>query len=187
MRRADATLALPPDTVTRNYQEAQTTIDLSFTTGGITNRLIYCEIDEKVENLLDYLSIRTVLDLRPWKKSTCRLRRNWKAMDKEKFDNILRELLPESLSSNTIERDSINEYTSTLIRVLEEAIEESTSWTRPHERAKLEWTQECTDVIKKTRRLRRQCCTSRDWEEYVRACDRKGKILKRHKRDEFRS
>ena len=186
MRAAGATLALPRGTITRDYQGAQTTIDLSFVTEGLANRLVYSGIDEEVESSSDHLPVRTTLDLRAHEEPTRRPRRNWKAMDTEKFDNILRGLLPEPLSNDTIGRSSVNEYTATLMRILEEAVEGSTPRAGPHERAKPGGTQECTNAVKETRRLRRQCRTPRDWAAYVRACDRKGKILKKHKRDKFR-
>jgi len=42
-------LMLSWNIITRNYQEFQTMIDLIFTTNDITNRLIRCEINEKMK------------------------------------------------------------------------------------------------------------------------------------------
>ena len=65
----DASLALSWDTITRNYQKSQTTIDLIFTTESITNRLIRCKINEEMKNFSDHLSIQTVIDFRVCKES----------------------------------------------------------------------------------------------------------------------
>ena len=51
---------------------------------------------------------------------------------------------------------------------------------------KVGWTAECTKIVKEVRRLRRRCRTADDWAEYVKACDKKGKVIRKQKRDEFR-
>ncbi len=107
----DASLALSQDTITRNYQESQMTIDLIFTTENITNRLIQCEINEEMKNFSDHLLIQTVIDLRVYKESARRLRCNWKTMNEEKFINTLREQMSELLSNQKMKHQRINEYT----------------------------------------------------------------------------
>ncbi len=72
----DASLALSQGTITRNYQESQTTIDLIFTTDDIMNRLIRCEIDEEMKNFSDHLSIQIIIDLRVCKEPARKSRRN---------------------------------------------------------------------------------------------------------------
>ena len=74
-------LALSQDTITRDYQESQTTINLIFTTKSITNRLIQCEINEEMTNFSNHLSIQTVINFRVCKKSARRSRCNWKTMN----------------------------------------------------------------------------------------------------------
>ncbi len=93
----DASLALSQDTITRNYQESQMTINLVFTTENITNRLIWCEINEEMKNFSDHLLIQTVINLKVCKKSARRLRCNWKTMNEKKFINTLKEQMLESL------------------------------------------------------------------------------------------
>ena len=93
----DASLALSQDTITRTYQESQMTINLVFTTENITNRLIWCEINEKMKNFSDHLLIQTVINLKVCKKSARRLRCNWKTMNEKKFINTLKEQMLESL------------------------------------------------------------------------------------------
>lgn len=83
-------------------------------------------------------------------------------------------------------RQRIDEYTMQLLNALETATEEFISWAKPHQMAKAGWTEECTQIVKETRRLRRGCRTSEEWVAYVRACDHKGKVLRKHKRNEFR-
>ena len=65
----DASLALSQDTITRNYQESQMTINLIFTTDNIMNQLIWCEIDKEMKNFSDHLLIQIIINLRVCKES----------------------------------------------------------------------------------------------------------------------
>jgi len=69
-------LTLLQNTITQDYQEFQTTINLVFTTNNITNRLIQYKIDKDIKNFLDYFLIQTIIDLRIYKKLTRRSHRN---------------------------------------------------------------------------------------------------------------
>ncbi len=51
----NASLALSWDTITRNYQESQMTINLIFITDDIMNQLIQCEINEEMKNFSNHL------------------------------------------------------------------------------------------------------------------------------------
>ncbi len=53
----DALLMLSQDTIMRDYQKFQITINLIFTTDDIMNQLIWCEINEEMKNFSDHLSI----------------------------------------------------------------------------------------------------------------------------------
>ncbi len=121
-----ASLTLPRGTITRDYQESQTTIDLIFTTDGIMNRLIRCKINEEMENSSDHLPVQTIIDLRACEEPARKPRRNWKAMNEEKFINTLREQMPKPLSDHEAGRRRIDEYTKQLLDALKEAVEIST-------------------------------------------------------------
>ena len=68
-------LTLLQETITRDYQESQTIIDLIFIIDNISNRLIKCEIDEKIKNLSNYLLIQTIIDLKICEKFARKSRR----------------------------------------------------------------------------------------------------------------
>ncbi len=53
----NASLALFQDTIMRNYQESQMTINLIFMTDDIMNQLIQCKINEEMKNFSDHLLI----------------------------------------------------------------------------------------------------------------------------------
>ncbi len=63
-----------------------------------------------------------MLNFRTQKKFRRRLRRNWKVINLEKFNNILRDLLFESILNNLIKRDDINKYTTKLLNALKKII-----------------------------------------------------------------
>ncbi len=87
----DASLTLSQNTITRNYQKFQMTINLIFTTNDIMNQLIWCEIDEEMKNFSDHLLIQTIINFKVCKKSAQKSRHNWKTMNEEKFINTLKE------------------------------------------------------------------------------------------------
>ncbi len=87
----DALLTLSQNTITRNYQKFQMTINLIFTTNDIMNQLIWCEIDEEMKNFSDHLLIQTIINFKVCKKSAQKSRHNWKTMNEEKFINTLKE------------------------------------------------------------------------------------------------
>ena len=72
----DASLTLFQDTITRNYQEFQMTINLIFTTNDIMNQLIWCEINKEMKNFSDHLSIQTIIDFKVCKESAWKLHCN---------------------------------------------------------------------------------------------------------------
>ena len=57
MREANATLTLLENTITRDYHEEKTTIDLFFTTDALTNKLIRYDINHSMKNFFDHLFI----------------------------------------------------------------------------------------------------------------------------------
>ncbi len=86
----ETSLMLFQDTITRNYQESQTMIDLIFMTDNIINKLIKCEINKKMKNFLNHLSIQTIIDFKVCEESAWKSHCNWKTINEEKFINTLR-------------------------------------------------------------------------------------------------
>ena len=182
----DDTLTLSKNTITRNYQKSQTIINLIFTSNDITNRLIRCEINENMKNSSNHLFIQTIIDLKTQNESTSKSRKNWKIMNKEKFVNTFMRQISKSLFNRETNRWRINEYIAKIFETLKKTIEIFTSWVKFNEMIKIEWIVECTKIIKKIRRLRRRCRIVDDWAKYIKTCDKKEKIIRKHKRDEFR-
>ncbi len=100
----NASLTLSWDTITRNYQEFQMTINLIFTTDDIMNWLIWCKINKKMKNFSNHLLIQTIIDFKVCKESARKSRCNWKTMNEEKFINILKEQMLKSLLNHEMKR-----------------------------------------------------------------------------------
>ena len=75
-----------------------------FVTDLLANRIISCGVDEEMENSLDYLLIKTILNLETQKEPERPRRRNWKAMDIKKFKNTLLAKVPNLLPNKIVGR-----------------------------------------------------------------------------------
>ena len=150
MRSVNATLLLSWNIITRNYQDSKIIIDLSFAITDIAEKLKFCEIIHEVKNFFNHLFICTIFDLRAQTKLMRQFRRNWKALNIKKFNNIIRKHLSKSLSNTSIKRHYIDSYTTTLFQTFEKIAEQSIFSIKFHKGTKLKWFQECIDIIKKT-------------------------------------
>jgi endonuclease/exonuclease/phosphatase family metal-dependent hydrolase len=184
-------LLLPKGTITREVQRGlyheKSTLDLIFST--IPN-LEGCDIDWGLEQASDHYPIRTTL-LIPQKETTNRIpRRNWKALDLEKFLEALGQqssALEALLPLNT--RESIDLYIEVLIRAIKRAIEASTPLKKQSPFNKPFWTSECRESVKETRYLRRIYTTNPNevnWLNFTKQRNLKGKTLSKAKQAYYR-
>jgi len=194
VRETDLSLTLPQGTITRDCQRGnsheQTTIDLVFTTATLRQQVVRCGVDMQIDQSSDHLPIRTEFEWEPTLKTRERKRRRaWKAMNVEKFlaglDDRTTQLDDQPLTT----RVEINQHTYELIQSIKGAVEDSTPWARPSAWSKSYWTPECQAAVKQTRAARRrhaQNPSAESWEEFVQERNKKGKILDKAKRDNFR-
>ena len=183
-------LLLPKGTITRDAQRGrhreQSTLDLIFSTNRAIKR---CLIDWDLEQSSDHLPIRTEFRL-PRTIGITSPRRNWKALDQEKFLNELdrysRTL--EALLPLTTEEE-IDFYTDNLLKAIKGAIEASTPLKRESPFNKPFWTLECRLAVKEARYLRRLYTrdpTEDNWSSFTRQRNLKGKILSKAKQAYYR-
>ncbi len=156
-----------------------------FTTDDIMNQLIQCEINEEMKNFSDHLLIQTIINFRVCKKSARKSRCNWKTMNKKKFINILKKQMLKLLLNHEMKHWCINEYIKQLLNALKKIIEIFILWARSHEMIKAEWTKKCMKIIKSMQWMRRSCWIINDWAEYIQACDKKSKIIRKQKCSEY--
>ena len=189
MREANATLTLLKNIIIKDYHEKRTTINLFFTINASINKVIRCDIDRSIKNSFDHLFVETCVKLRLVEKSTRRSRRDWKSMNFEKFEQYLETHLSKSLSKAESERQRINEYIESLLTSIEKTMKNFTSWAKIYDKSKEFWSKECRQAILKTRHKRRTYArdsTIYNWTKYLHVCDKKDKIIKKHKRDDYR-
>ena len=127
MRFIDVILTLFKNTIIKNYQKSKIIIDLFFAVQKIVDRLISCEIIHEMKNSFDHLFIDTVFDLKTQKKSKRRFKRNWKILNKKKFNDVIQNHLSKSLSNTLTNRQRINNYITKLLQILKEAAKQFTS------------------------------------------------------------
>ena len=75
-----------------------------FVTDLLANRIISYGVDEEIKNSLDYLLIKTILNLEIQKEPERPRRRNWKAIDIKKFKNTLLAKVPDLLLNKIVGR-----------------------------------------------------------------------------------
>ena len=189
MREADATLTLLEDIIIKDCHKKRTTINLFFTTNALTNKLIRCDINRSMKNSFDHLFVETCVKLRLVEMSTRCSRRDWKSMNLEKFEQYLETHLSKSLSKAKSERQRINEYIESLLTSIERTMKIFTLWAKIYDRSRKYWSKKYKQAILKTKRNRRtytRNSTMYNWMKYLHVCDKKDKIIKKYKRNDYR-
>ncbi|KAJ6020305.1 hypothetical protein N7499_003588 [Penicillium canescens] len=186
---ADLDLWLAPGTITRDEAGHQTSIDLVFGSHDLSERFLTSEIAHECHSHSDHLPIRTILDIQTTTPASTPKRRNWKAMETEKFDKFVAANLRMPLLTQLGTPQQIDTAVDHFMDVINRAVDESTPWARPSQYANPSFTGECREAVKETRRLfRRYIAThnEEDWEVYKLARNQKGRIIKRALRSGFR-
>jgi hypothetical protein len=116
-------------------------------------------------------------------------RRNWKAMDADKFltfasANISAMQLPKEPTPHEIDY-----AVDHLLGIVQQAAQASTPWATPSAWARQGWTPECTEAISASRRQYRQYMRTHDeedWDEYKLVRNAKGRVIKKALKQGFR-
>ncbi|KNG79995.1 putative reverse transcriptase [Aspergillus nomiae NRRL 13137] len=143
-------LWLEPGTVTRDWNNHRSTIDLVFRAQSLADQFIACEVAPEVHADSDHLPIRTILDFSP---QTAQLpkRRNWKAMDAAKLREFVADNLDTYSHWHTLRTDpspdAIDTAADFLIEVIQRAIQHAVPWARPSTWANPNFTPECQDML----------------------------------------
>ena len=180
---------LAPGTVTRDQAGSQSTIDLTLASYSLREQMIACEVDDSVHADSDHLPILTLLEINVPEAVDPVQRRNWKAMDVEKFltfasANLSMMRLPEEPAPREIEY-----AVDHLLDIVQRAAQESTPWAKPSAWARQGWTPECTEAISASRRQYRQYMRTHgeeDWKEFTLVRNAKGRVIKKALKQGFR-
>jgi hypothetical protein len=189
---ADLDLWLAPGTTTRDEAGHRTTIDLVFGSHDLLDRFIASEVAHECHAHSDHLPIRTILDIQTNAAATADQpkRRNWKAMDTEKFDKFVAANLRQMPLLQSLDTpQQIDTALEHFMEVINQAVQESTPWANPSKWANPSFTDECKQAVKATRRSFRRYVASHseeDWETYKLTRNQKGRVIKRALRSGFR-
>jgi hypothetical protein len=179
MDRFGLTSTLHEGAITYEERNAQSTIDLCWVTAGLLDRLIKSTVDRELDHDSDHLPITTMLDM-SIKYKKMEAKRNWKKLDEKKLCEALRQTLPQLQRPRT--KTALDRYTSGLVEAIEEAVEKVLQKTRLSNKAREGWTDECSQILAETKRLRRAHCrdhTEESWEAYRAARNTKARTIKK--------
>jgi endonuclease/exonuclease/phosphatase family metal-dependent hydrolase len=178
---------LAPGSVTRDQAGSQSTIDLVLASYSLREQMVVCEVDDSVHADSDHLPILTLLEVDTPEAVDPVKRRNWKAMDVEKFltfvsSNLCMIQLPDG-------PNNIDNAVNHVLDIVQQAAQASTPWAKPSAWARQGWTPACTEAIKASRRQYRRYLRTHDdedWKEYTLARNAKGKVIKKAMTQGFR-
>ncbi|OOQ82702.1 putative reverse transcriptase [Penicillium brasilianum] len=179
---------LAPGTVTRDQAGSQSTIDLVLASYALREQILVCEVDRDVHADSDHLPILTLLEINVPEAADPVKRRNWKAMDVEKFMAFVSVNLQDWMRQVTSPHD-IDRAIDHLLDTIHRAAQESTPWARRSTWARQGWTPECTEAIKTARRQYRRYTRTHDeedWKEYTLARNAKGRVIGKALKQGFR-
>ncbi|KAI9034948.1 uncharacterized protein KD926_004996 [Aspergillus affinis] len=190
-------LWLEPGTTTWERNGSKTTIDLVLGSQDLTPRLVSCEVNERVHADSDYYPIRTLLDIST-KTPEAQLRRNWKACSVKDLQSFV-DLNLQTKAFPLQTKKHIELAMEYLIETVNQGIAASTPWAKPSKWANPSFNAECREMVKITRKFRREYTesviangsvdptTGLRWEHYTKVRNRKGKVLAKALRQGHRS
>ncbi|KAJ3552838.1 hypothetical protein NPX13_g11022 [Xylaria arbuscula] len=177
------TNTLLPGTITYEEGDSSSTIDLCLLTVGLVDRIIRSGVDRSVEHDSDHLPITTVLDMRVAQIAKEPVR-NWKALNKKVFQDVLTARLPQLRRPRT--KTALDEYVKKVVEALWNAADAAVPKKLPCNKSKAGWSPECRDALKETKKLRhryQQLHTEDSWEAYRIARNHKARTIRKALRD----
>jgi hypothetical protein len=179
-------LALSRDSITWKARSSISIIDLTFMTTHLAERLKHCmtrsDLDQSSNHI--FISTKILCDTKP--NSSRIARRTWKLIDLNKIKKTMKHALTLQFSITVREIDfCVNEIQKFLRSVVEMIV----SWATLNRHVKSFWNEQCSAMIKDTRKLRRRWSASRDSHNltlYMKVNNRKQKIIQKTKRVNFR-
>ena len=180
------TSMLAPGSITYEEGQKQSTIDLCLVTPGMVDRVIRCKVDRGLNHDSDHLPIVTIVNtsVKPLHREP---RRNWKAMDAQRFKATLLDSLPPPHMPRT--RNALDRYVEDIVAALQEAVEAAVPLRTWSSAARRGWDKECKQALAEAKRLQRAYTahhTDEAWEAYRAARNHKGRVIKKALRNAHR-
>ena len=184
--RYDMKQMVPNGTVTWQARGSQQTLDLTWVSSELANRVLICQVKEEMEQGSDHFPIKTRIIMSiPMAKP--RERRVWKNANEEK----IREWVASRMEANRAITSEIHleQAVTRLTEDIQGAIREFVPIAKPSQYAKPYWTTHCTELISEAKAARRQYRRTESEEDYIRyrqAVNKKGNEIRRRKQEQFR-
>lgn len=171
-------LATEEGLVTWERGQSKSTIDLTFLSVTLVNRLVLIERADTVQHDSDHWPIRTRIDINTPIKEPPQ-RRNWNATDIGKLTKSLeRDLVVPDLGNAS--KSHIELTTVAFTSAIRHAVEQSVPWASPSEWSNPDFTPECKEAVRTCRRLRRLHSNTHNpwvWRAYLRARNKKKRLV----------
>jgi exonuclease III len=185
-RNASLELVTKCGTETWRARGTYSTIDLSFISQDLGEKLIKCVTRPDIAQSSDHIPIETSLDLQTQSFETDR-KRCWKRLDTGKLLERLRQATLPDLELMT--RSQIDTYICELTQALTNGIDASVPWQKGSRYARSYWSPECAEAVRETRRKyydMLRAATQESEELHRDARSRKVATIRKAKRKEFR-
>jgi ribonuclease HI/exonuclease III len=179
MQSQGMTNMLQQGTITYEEAGAETTIDLCWTSTGLIDRVIRCEVDRDMDHDSDHLPISIVIDLRV-QYARRKPVRQWKHLEEGEFRKALKRTLPPIQRPGT--KTALDQYTNVIIEAINSAVNKVLPKTCPSPRAREGWTAECKEVLAEVKRRKRHYNmdhTEESWRAYKEARNLKTKTVRK--------
>uniref|UniRef100_A0A093V209 RNA-directed DNA polymerase from mobile element jockey n=1 Tax=Talaromyces marneffei PM1 TaxID=1077442 RepID=A0A093V209_TALMA len=178
--RHEIDLATEQGMVTWERSQSKSTIDLTFLSGSLFNRLILIERADSVQHDSDHWPIQTQLDIDTPTKEPPK-RRNWAATDiKLLTETLERDISVPNLTPDNASKSHIELATVVFTSAIRHAIDKTVPWARPSEWSNPYFTLECKEAVRTCRRLRRIHSDTHNpwiWRAYLRARNKKKRLV----------
>jgi exonuclease III len=148
-RNASLELVTKCGTETWMARGLYSTIDLSFISQDLGEKLIKCVTRPDIAQSSDHIPIETSLDLQTQPFETDR-KRCWKRLDTGKLLERLKQVTLPDLELTS--RSQIDTYICELTQALTNGIEASVPWQKGSQYARSHWSPECAEAVRETRK-----------------------------------
>lgn len=177
-----------PGTPTHRWGNGESTIDLTFASEDIAQRVVYCKIDDRVDCDSDHLPIGLAIDW-SWQPATPAKKRLWSKTNETILQQTVHERLNNTVAAEPKDEEAIDRLISDIVGALNAGIDASTPWANPSARSIPGFDDECKAICREVQQLRRYWQRTRqedDYEAYRQACNRKGRHIRKALRTNHR-
>jgi hypothetical protein len=186
IEKHDLTLTLFREIITWENRITTSTIDFTFMTFYLIERLKHCVTRLDLDQSSNHISISTRIFCDIESNSSWTFQRAWKMIDLKKIKEVEKNASFLSRSSSIRE---IDEYVREIQKFLQLMMKKIVFWTILNWYVKLFWIKKYDNAVKNIRWFRRRWSFTQnasDWSTYMKTNDHKQKIIKKIKKINFR-